>query len=63
MLIRKPNPAPEQNFLAGIGLGILWEPLPQLNLRVDFALPLVKLADRGNNAQDNGFFFNVNDQF
>lgn len=56
------NPAalPDQNFLAGIGLGLIWQPTTRLSVRVDAALPLVDLSDRGNNAQDYGFYFSVN---
>lgn len=50
----------DQNVLAAVGLGILWEPLPGFNVRADFGLPLVELDDRGTNAQDRGFFFSVN---
>lgn len=49
-----------QNFLAGLGLGLLVEPLPRLNLRLDYALPLVASDLRGNNAQDQAFYFSVN---
>jgi hemolysin activation/secretion protein len=55
-----PNPLPRQNFLVGAGLGLIWEPIPRLGVRLDYALPLVDLSDRGNNAQDDGFFFSVN---
>lgn len=55
-----PNQLPDQTFLASIGLGILWEMVPNLNLRLDFALPFVDLDDRGENAQDNGIYFSVN---
>ncbi len=55
------NPAtlPSQRFLAGLGLGIIWQPLPKVNLRLDYALPLVDLEDRGYNVQDEGFYFSV----
>ncbi|HIK27259.1 MAG: ShlB/FhaC/HecB family hemolysin secretion/activation protein [Oscillatoriaceae bacterium SKW80] len=55
-----PNTLPDDKFLASIGLGLLWEILPGLNVRVDYALPLVKLSDKGNNAQDSGLYFSVN---
>jgi hemolysin activation/secretion protein len=55
-----PAPSPNQNFLAGLGLGLLWQPLPKLNIRTDFAFPLVDLQDKGNNAQDSGLYFTVN---
>lgn len=50
---------PDQRFLAGAGMGLIWQLLPQLNLRLDYGIPLVDLDDRGNNAQDSGFYFNV----
>lgn len=58
-----PNELLDQTFIAGLGLGILWEPLPNLNLRLDYGLPLVDLEDRGANAQDEGFYFSVNYNF
>ncbi|NER00327.1 MAG: ShlB/FhaC/HecB family hemolysin secretion/activation protein [Cyanothece sp. SIO2G6] len=51
---------PDQDFLAGIGLGIYWQALPNLDLRLDFGIPLVDLDDRSVNAQDDGIYFNVN---
>ena len=58
-----PNPLPSQKFLAAIGLGLLWQPLPRLNLRLNYAIPFVDLADRGNDAQDEGFNFSFSYQF
>jgi len=58
-----PNELVDQTFIAGLGLGMLWEPLPNLNLRLDYGLPLVDLEDRGQNAQDDGFYFSVNYNF
>lgn len=54
---------PSQRFLAGIGLGIIWEAQPGLSLRVDYGHPLIKVDDRGDNAQDQGFYFSVRYQF
>jgi hemolysin activation/secretion protein len=54
-----PNQLQEQTFLAGAGIGILWELIPDLNMRLDYGLPLVDLNDRGVNAQDNGFYFSL----
>jgi hemolysin activation/secretion protein len=54
-----PNTLQRQKFLAGIGLGLLWQPEAKLSIRLDYALPLVNLDDRGKNAQDDGFYFNV----
>ena len=58
-----PNPQFSQRFIAGLGLGLLWQPIEGLNLRLDYAPPLIDLDDRGNNVQDNGFYFSVNYQF
>jgi hemolysin activation/secretion protein len=54
-----PNSSPDQRFLAGIGLGLLWQPLPNVNLRLDYGYPLIDLKDRGENAQDSGFYFQI----
>ncbi len=57
-----PNSLPEQTFLASFGLGLSWQPFPGVDMRFDYALPLVDLDDRGNNAQDSGFSFSINFQ-
>ena len=49
----------DRAFLAGIGLGILWEPIPKVNVRIDYALPIISIQDKGNNAQDSGFYFSI----
>lgn len=51
---------PDQTFLAGIGAGLLWEIVPNVDLRLDFTIPLVDLDDRGENIQDDGIYFSVN---
>ncbi|NJQ98518.1 MAG: ShlB/FhaC/HecB family hemolysin secretion/activation protein, partial [Hydrococcus sp. CSU_1_8] len=53
----------DNNFIAGIGLGLIWEPLDGLNFRVDYAPPLVNLNIRGNNVQDDGFYFSATYDF
>ncbi|MBE9099740.1 ShlB/FhaC/HecB family hemolysin secretion/activation protein [Vacuolonema iberomarrocanum] len=54
-----PRDTPDQPFLAGVGLGLIWQPSSQFDLRLDYALPLIDLDDRGNNAQDQGLYFSV----
>lgn len=54
-----PNKLTNQTFLAGLGLGVLWEPIPRVNVRVEYALPLVRISDRGDNLQDSGIYFNI----
>ncbi len=53
---------PGQNILAGVGIGALWEVLPDFTVRLDLAVPLIDLDDRGENAQDDGIYFSVNYQ-
>ncbi|MDZ7966431.1 MAG: ShlB/FhaC/HecB family hemolysin secretion/activation protein [Nostoc sp. DedSLP03] len=55
-----PNKLTGDNFLAGAGLGVLWQPFPQLNMRLDYAIPLVELRNRGDNLQDKGLYFSIN---
>ncbi|MCW6049365.1 ShlB/FhaC/HecB family hemolysin secretion/activation protein [Lyngbya sp. CCAP 1446/10] len=54
-----PNKLTNQRFLAGLGLGVIWAPIRQVNLRVDYAFPLVRISDKGDNLQDNGIYFNL----
>ncbi len=60
---RNLNLLPSQNFLAGGGLGILYEPIKRLNLRLDYALPFVNLSDRGSNLQESSLYFSIGYQF
>ncbi|NEQ41277.1 MAG: ShlB/FhaC/HecB family hemolysin secretion/activation protein [Okeania sp. SIO3I5] len=50
---------PDDRFLAGAGIGLIWQPVPEVDLRLDYGFPLVHIDDRGNNAQDSGFYFSV----
>ncbi|XZF61626.1 MAG: ShlB/FhaC/HecB family hemolysin secretion/activation protein [Gloeotrichia echinulata DVL01] len=54
-----PNRLQRQNFLAGTGLGVLLKPLPNINLRLDYSFPLIRLDDKGDNPQDGGFYFSL----
>lgn len=56
---RNLNVLPNQNFLAGGGLGILVEPIKRLNLRLDYAIPFVNLSDRGSNLQESALYFSI----
>jgi hemolysin activation/secretion protein len=52
-----PNPVgANQTFLAGLGLGLIWQPINGLSLRLDYAPPLVYLTPHGNNIQDYGLY-------
>jgi hemolysin activation/secretion protein len=58
-----PNRLPDQTFLMGAGLALIWQPVPQFSLRFDWGYPFVKLRDRGSDIQDDGFYFSVYYQF
>mgnify|MGYP002777057570 CR=1 FL=1 len=58
-----PNFEAAQRFLAGAGLGILWQPYPGFNVRLDYGQAFLRLRDRGDDAQDYGFYFSVGYQF
>ncbi|NJL87978.1 MAG: ShlB/FhaC/HecB family hemolysin secretion/activation protein [Leptolyngbyaceae cyanobacterium SM1_1_3] len=42
-----------EDFLVGLGTGLIWQPLPGLNMRLDLAVPLV------SDGNEQGFFFNI----
>ncbi|MDY7015020.1 MAG: ShlB/FhaC/HecB family hemolysin secretion/activation protein, partial [Cyanobacteriota bacterium] len=58
-----PNTLARQRFIVGIGAGILWSPLGNLLIRVDYGYPIVDLDDRGEDLTDDGFYFSVNYRF
>jgi hemolysin activation/secretion protein len=60
---RNLNALPNQNFLAGGGVGVLYEPIKRLNLRLDYAIPFVNLSDRGSNLQESSLYFSIGYQF
>ncbi|NES00995.1 MAG: BamA/TamA family outer membrane protein, partial [Symploca sp. SIO1B1] len=55
-----PDQIANEHFLAGLGTGIIYSPIKDLTLRLDFTLPLIDLSDRSTNIQDDGFYFSVN---
>jgi hemolysin activation/secretion protein len=52
-----PNPDPD--FLVGAGMGLRWEALRGLNLRIDYGLPLIDVDAEGDSLQDNGIYLSV----
>jgi len=58
-----PTPSASQNFLAAGGLGVIFEPIERLILRIDAAVPFVNLQGRGNNLQDAAVYFSTSYQF
>ncbi|NEP57594.1 MAG: ShlB/FhaC/HecB family hemolysin secretion/activation protein [Symploca sp. SIO2G7] len=58
-----PDQIANEHFLAGLGAGIIYSPVDDLILRIDFTLPLVDLSDRSTNIQDDGVHFSINYNF
>ncbi len=54
-----PSGSISQGFLAGAGLGLLWQPTESLGVRLDYGIPLVNLPDRTNEFQDSGLYLSV----
>jgi hemolysin activation/secretion protein len=56
---KNPTATPNQNFLAGAGLGLILQPAPGLNLRFDYAVPFRKVDEKNDNLQDQAFYFSL----
>ncbi|BCL39521.1 hypothetical protein NSMS1_59680 [Nostoc sp. MS1] len=54
---RDSNPQPQT--ISSFGLGLLWQPSRNLNLRLDYGIPLTNVNDKGDTLQDNGFTFSL----
>lgn len=54
---RESDPRP--NTLASLGLGLIFQPSRELNLRLDYGIPLIDVNNRGDTVQDNGLYFSL----
>ncbi|MDZ8026448.1 MAG: ShlB/FhaC/HecB family hemolysin secretion/activation protein [Nostoc sp. DedQUE11] len=50
---------PDNSFLASTGLGLLWQPIRNLNIRVDYGIPFVDIEKPSDSLQDNGLHFSL----
>lgn len=50
---------PDPATIASLGLGLRWLISPDLSLRLDYGIPLIKLDNQGNSLQDEGFHFSL----
>jgi hemolysin activation/secretion protein len=55
-------PDPDRSTLVGIGLGLRYTVNNELNFRLDYGIPLIPIANRGNSLQEQGFYFSINYQ-
>jgi hemolysin activation/secretion protein len=63
---KNTNAAANNRFLASLGVGILWTPYQDLDIRMDYGYPLTQLSesDRGEDAlQSQGVHFTINYNF
>ncbi|MEM8805054.1 MAG: ShlB/FhaC/HecB family hemolysin secretion/activation protein [Cyanobacteria bacterium P01_G01_bin.38] len=51
--------ANDDNFLLGTGVGLLYRPIDQLNIRFDVGVPLVELDEPGDSPQDVFIYLNL----
>jgi hemolysin activation/secretion protein len=50
---------PDPRVIAGLGAGLRWQIVRDLNLRLDYGFPLVDVGDRGGSLQEQGFYFSL----
>ncbi|MEH2180667.1 ShlB/FhaC/HecB family hemolysin secretion/activation protein [Nostoc sp.] len=46
-------------FLASAGLGLLWQPMRNFNIRVDYGIPFVDIENPSGSLQDDGLYFSL----
>ncbi len=54
-----PDPEPDPNFLASIGLGLRFQMGDRLSARVDWGIPLVDVNSNDRTLQEKGLYFSV----
>jgi hemolysin activation/secretion protein len=54
---RESNPDP--SLIASLGLGVQWQITRELDLRLDYGIPLSSVRDQGDTLQDQGFNFSL----
>ncbi|GAB1545162.1 ShlB/FhaC/HecB family hemolysin secretion/activation protein [Scytonema sp. NUACC21] len=54
---RGANPDPKT--IAGLGLGLVWQPSRSLNLRLDYGIPLMDVDNQGDSLQEKGLYFSL----
>ncbi|WAL62922.1 ShlB/FhaC/HecB family hemolysin secretion/activation protein [Thermocoleostomius sinensis] len=54
------NRTPDPNLaLVSTGLGVRWQVTRDLNMRLDYGIPLVAIEGRGDSLQEDGFLFSI----
>ncbi|MEB3216186.1 MAG: ShlB/FhaC/HecB family hemolysin secretion/activation protein [Nostocales cyanobacterium 94392] len=50
---------PDPQTVAGLGLGLSWQPRRDLFLQLDYGIPLIAVEDQGDSLQENGVYFSL----
>ncbi len=50
---------PDPQTIAGLGLGLSWQPSRNLFLQLDYGIPLIADEEEGNSLQENGLYFSL----
>ncbi len=50
---------PDPATIASLGLGLRWRIISDLDLRLDYGIPLISVNNQGDSLQENGFHFSV----
>jgi hemolysin activation/secretion protein len=54
---------PDRRFLSSIGLGAIYQPFPQFNVRVDYSIPFLNLNQPNESAQNQALSFSAGYSF
>jgi hemolysin activation/secretion protein len=54
---------PKNNFIAGLGLGLKWRVTPNLELQLDYGIPLFEVENQGNSFQEQGIYLSLRSNF
>jgi hemolysin activation/secretion protein len=58
-----PDPEPDPNFLASVGLGLRFQMGDRLSARVDWGIPLIDVISNDKTLQEKGLYFSINYRF
>jgi hemolysin activation/secretion protein len=61
--VGNPNLLPNKTFLSSVGLGAIYQPFPQFNLRLDYAVPLLNLNQANESAKSQTLSFSAGYSF
>jgi len=53
------DPDPDPATIASLGLSLRWQIRPDVDLHLDYGIPLIEVNNRGNSLQENGFHFSL----